>query len=488
MKVKKYWIYMILFLMLFPTLFVSRYARPVVDDFDYGVYTHEIIQNGGDVFELLKAAIYTCKEVYMTFQGTYSSCFLMSLQPGIFGEELYGITTWILIGLIFCGFFVFFRSLKKHILKDKEYKSLYWALLSTVVIVMGLPSPAQGLYWYVGAMHYIPWMMLWICNVSLLINIYYEQKASRRWFYAVLSCICSILISGGNQLTAFGNILMLLIVSGIFLYRRKEYIPAGISLIVAIAGFVIMVIAPGNAVRQSVFQRPGVLKTIIMGALYVLKWTMEWVNGVSILAILLFLPLIFRLAKTLKNTILCRNPIIVFLLSAMVFCGMACVPFFAMGGFGEGRTINVLWIYFMIIVLFNIICFFGWLDQRNNLLQTLNSYVISQNMWLKLGIYMVALVVVGICSSGATGEYSTSVKAVREYANGEIPTYAMENDARFKIYNDSEITDVVVDPLSEKPSLLYVNDIGENSNLWPNTSIRFYYHKDTVVVREKEKE
>ena len=37
------------------------------------------------------------KHFYETWQGTYSSAFLMSLQPGIFGERYYSLTPVILV-------------------------------------------------------------------------------------------------------------------------------------------------------------------------------------------------------------------------------------------------------------------------------------------------------------------------------------------------------------------------------------------------------
>lgn len=483
-KIIKYIPYIMLIAMIVPTLYVSMYARPIVDDFDYGLYTHAVVKNNGGVIELIKTAIETCRWVYMTFQGTYSSCFLMSLHPGIFSEELYWLTTWILVCVIFLGFFAFFQSIKRNILKNKEFKSLYWTLMSTVVVVLGMPSPSQGVYWYVGAIHYIPWMMLLVCNIGLLLGIYYNPNPLYRKLYIFLSCVCSFLISGGNQVTAFANILILAMVTALLSIRTKNYSML-YSFFVAVIGFVIMWIAPGNAVRQSVFNRPGILKTMIMSALYVVKWTMEWINGVSIAIIIVFLPLILILAKTIKDTILSRNPLVVFLSTAMIFCGMACVPFYGMGGFGDGRTINVFWIYFMIALLFNFICILGCLEQKIKIVSKLTTVISSQKEWLRAICFIGCLIIIGLFSSGANGEYSTSVKAIREFANGEMHTYAMECDERFKLYNDTSIRDVEVEPLSAQPSLLFVNDIGNDPGLWPNTSIALYYNKDTIKLKEK---
>lgn len=484
-KFQNYIPYIILLIMLVPVLCVSVYSRPVVDDFDYGEYTHAVVQSGGNIVSIIKAAIYTCYHVYMKFQGTYSSCFLMSLQPGIFNEKIYGITTWLLVLIIFSGFLVLFRGIKRNVIKDSKFSSIYWALLSTVVITLGMPSPAQGLYWYVGAMHYIPWMMLVVCNIGWVLDVYFCESKTRRYVCIALLLVSSFLISGGNQLTGFANILILSILLVIFGIKRHDYVLM-VPLIIAVIGFGVMLFAPGNAVRQSVFNRPGVIKTIAMSGLYAVKWAVEWINGVTLAIIVLFIPLVLKMSKKIKESIVCKYPILTLGATAMVFCGMACVPFYAMGGFGEGRTINVLWMYFIIALIFNTICVCGWYENEKgiNLSEQLNHKL--KSTIIKTVIFLGGMVVIGLFSSGAIGEYSTTMKAVREWKNGELKTYARECDERIKKYHDPNVVDVVVTPLSEEPSLLYVNDIGENPNIWPNNIMAVYYNKNSIKIEEKE--
>ena len=198
----------ILAVMLVPVLYISRYMRPVADDYNYGLKIQGVVESNGSLFEILEAAWNACRRSYETWQGTYSSCFVMPLQPGVYEEKIYGITTWILVGMFFLGFVIFFHVLKKNILKNLDI--WYFALLSTVVVVLGMPYPLEGLYWYNSAMHYIIWTILTIINMALMIEIYYGIKKSKNIILVLISCVLSFLISGGNQCTAFVNILLLL--------------------------------------------------------------------------------------------------------------------------------------------------------------------------------------------------------------------------------------------------------------------------------------
>ena len=113
--------YVVLLGMLAPVLYISRYARPVLDDFDYGLFIQPAIKNGINVFGIIKGAWDACCHMYETWQGTYASCFIMPLHPGMISEKLYGLTTWLLVGMLFGSFWLLFYVVKKHFFENNEY-------------------------------------------------------------------------------------------------------------------------------------------------------------------------------------------------------------------------------------------------------------------------------------------------------------------------------------------------------------------------------
>ena len=74
-------ILMIIFML--PIVLISIYSRPLVDDFNYAIIVHEYVKNGNwNIFGLINKAVDAVMYYYYNWQGTYTSAFVMSLQPG----------------------------------------------------------------------------------------------------------------------------------------------------------------------------------------------------------------------------------------------------------------------------------------------------------------------------------------------------------------------------------------------------------------------
>ena len=77
------------------------FSSAYLDDYSYSIETRKIVQSGNwNIVDLIKAAIKTDITFYKTWQGLYSSAFILSLQPGIFSDgKYYGSGAIILMGL-----------------------------------------------------------------------------------------------------------------------------------------------------------------------------------------------------------------------------------------------------------------------------------------------------------------------------------------------------------------------------------------------------
>ena len=60
---------------------------PNCDDFTYGLETHRVWNATHSFVEVLKTALAVTKETWQLWQGTWFSIFLMTLMPGVFGEN-----------------------------------------------------------------------------------------------------------------------------------------------------------------------------------------------------------------------------------------------------------------------------------------------------------------------------------------------------------------------------------------------------------------
>ena len=347
-------------LAILPIMYLAIYSRPCVDDYSYSVQTHNLLmEKGFNLFSLIKEAVKVDIHFYNTWQGLYTSAFILALQPGIFGEQYYFIGTWLLILLIFSCLYFFIKTVLKDILKIKKYTFVI-TLVSLATILAGLLSPVEGLYWFNGAWNYMPFMFFNLVNISFLLRSLYLNKKSN----VVYSVILSFIISGGNHVTSFLNI-MILTVYSIATYKKSK---AGIiSLISSIIGFTIMFAAPGTSIRQSCFEEKGVIETILASMRAYTDFFIE--NTIRIQSIFIFLSLIplsyyIKKEKALQKENLKWNPIILYIIKVVIICGLFCVPYKAMGNFGARRVENVIWCASIILNCIFCIYTIQWISFR----------------------------------------------------------------------------------------------------------------------------
>lgn len=102
-KIYQY-VYIILIILSFIPLFIiSFYAHPSADDYSYSIETYRLWSETNNIVVLLKAAYNETVSSWNTWQGLYSSAFLLSLQPAIYGESWYCLTGIIMLSLLIGG-------------------------------------------------------------------------------------------------------------------------------------------------------------------------------------------------------------------------------------------------------------------------------------------------------------------------------------------------------------------------------------------------
>lgn len=201
---------------LLPTLIIGVYNRQSADDYGYAIQTHNAIINGGNIFNVIESAWKTDVEFYNTWQGLYTSAFILALQPAIWGESLYALTTIIVMLTAYLCLLGSIHIINKHFIKRSFLFTIMLSLIILTMLTLWLPSPLEGLYWYNGAMNYMPWAFTNILGVCILIELYFckgEYKNKKYILLIICSALLSFLTSGANHVTAFSNILVMLIIS-----------------------------------------------------------------------------------------------------------------------------------------------------------------------------------------------------------------------------------------------------------------------------------
>ena len=346
------------------------------------------------------------------------------------------------------------------------------------MLMIWLPDIGDGLYWFNGAMNYMPWAFVNVLSLCFLLEAYKSDK-NRRIIFVAASTALAFLTSGGNHVTAFANILLLL--SALILaLSKKKYFPA-FPLIAACIGFVIMMVAPGTAIRQSAFESPGAVTTIIRTAMHVHGLASEWLSIKWLLSLIILTPAAIEFGH--KNKEKFPKHFLLYILVAIIYavaviCGMFCVPFYAMRDFGMGRVTDVIWITFNLLSWTIYFMVIGWLASKEFIS---TDKILAAKHICKVRLATVAL---GLCLMVVIFENSIAcwtVKATSELIHGIPQSYCAEMDQRITLYNDESLTDIVVYPIKTESDLFSEMDITEDPFTWPNTSLYNYYGKRVAL-------
>lgn len=461
-------------LVLIPFVWISFYSRPCVDDFSYAADTYHLVQSGDwNIIELLKQAVKTDVQFYNTWQGTYISIILFQLHPGIFGEKFYFIGSILLLLLIYVCCYGALKNIYT-ILKKKE-KPWLLAQFFLVFTIVGMPDMTQGIYWYNGAWHYVPFFFLTMLNISVLLRYIFTKGRNNRLL--AVSVLLSLLISGGNYVTGFLNILCLLfLLIPAFMKKRRKM---GISLIVAVAGYIFAAIAPGNQIRAEALSSQPVLKTMLRSAVECYEMAVEWTGLRWICLFLLGIPVAVRLKRRLKFS--CRvNPLIFLCIGLTIFCGCLCVPYISMGGFGDLRITNVFWMLYFVLSIG--IAEYGmlWVTERFSL----SGRVVGCVKGWQVQLLICVLLFGSFFGFGIRN--NNFLVASWELYNGRAKNYAEQFDERLvqmEAMKPGETLQVTPLPFSR---CLRLGDITDDEEDWTNKAWETYYGKAVVLTGEQE--
>ena len=477
-------------LLLVPVFVLAAFARPSADDFIYAARTHAVIQQYGfDLPRLLKAAWDTNVYYYENWQGLYVSGFTLAFQPAIFGNKWYGFTIiCVLLPLFFC-LYALARCVVLRLAPAQKRLPWALALLLTFAFIEGMPAPVEGLYWFNGAMNYLPYFSLAVLNAGLAFALCFRTQLGRGkiTLFIAAGCLSSLVIGGGHQVAGLLNALVLLLAT-VLCARRRNFcqLPAFLA---AAAGLLVNVLAPGTRVRTSGFAGAGLIEATVKS--FILA-AMEWIRWLDVpllcLLALLALPLLHLARSTVLPDRVFRRPWLGAAVTFVLMWAMIFLPSYTMGGIGAGRLLNVVWMTFVLGLVATELLLLGWLERVRGIpLHGVEAFCRchAKQLPLAAGCMLVLMACIGshTVKEGQDSYFATSLEAAYELADGQATHYAAVLDEREAILTDESRLDVTIRPLNEdeRPWLLYYTDVKPGPDMWGLTP---YFCKQSVTISD----
>lgn len=448
---------------LIPLAAVGQYDRMCFDDYDYSVITKHALANGGTLGDALSAAADTVSLTYRTWQGTFSAVFLFSLQPAIWGHSWYFLTPLILITAMLAGLGYFSYIICVRLLNGgKAFWVISW-MISALLCLQFPRDPVEGYFWYNGGIFYTFFfglLLIWI-GLALDTTLRNPLRASQRWLRGGLLCLLAVILSGGNYPSA---LLLGIILTGWVVYcvwKRRDLLPISIvSFLMFGAGFLISIIAPGNAIRGASLEPLSAPMAIISSLIGMPKRILgQFFRFPGLLSIVLLVWLPVCIVVLRESKLRFRLPLLLPVASYLVISAMFTPSYYAMGYSGAYRLWNIAIFLFYILLMANVYYLVGWWKVRFTA-----SYEKTLNWLLRFRkvapVYLLVMVSASVLLCGVGPDFgleqerAASVRAMEELQDGTARMYAEAFDAQAQNIVNDPVDSIEIFPITEPENIL----------------------------------
>lgn len=467
-----YFLLAALVLSLIPLYAISGYTHPSGDDYTYGNYTVHVYNETNSAFSAIGSAIGAAAERWQNWQGTHSAIFLMTLMPSVFGYNLYPLGAILLITcFVLCGYFMT-RVIAINLLSfSKEWA----AILSIPFVIISMqfaPSIVEGFFWYNGAWYYT----FYFCLAELWIGLLLLFIKNGKKLLLIPIFFLSFFIGGGNYPLLLMLSLIGVIITAYCFYKKsdKKYFVLGAAAVL-IFSFLLSAMAPGNAVRAEMNTPMSAPKAIILSFYKALKEIYSHFHGLELVIYILLLPLFFMAAEHIIKTkcFKFKYPFAVIGFAFCIYASMYTPTLYAMSNIGPGRIQDIYHYTGILLIMMSAVYLCGWILSKFRFKITAR-----ENFFILL---IAAVILVTNCGYSDINSLN-SVQAARQIADGSAAGYDREMDARQAVLNDDSVKDVVLEPLKNKPSVIFLWDIKADASVWRNQDMAAYYNKNSIVL------
>lgn len=173
------WMPILLMITCLPVAYAGKFVYPQADDFSYGAYCYQAFHNGEGVFGVLAGAGRKVVESYAAWQGTFSSIFLMALQPGVWGTEFYHLVPGFLVTVLVTAILFFFYVVLHQCCLASKAEAIFVGSTVSIWAVQMAVAKLSAFFWYNGAVHYLFAFCMLLNFVSMILYLWVAGKKTK---------------------------------------------------------------------------------------------------------------------------------------------------------------------------------------------------------------------------------------------------------------------------------------------------------------------
>lgn len=473
--------YVVMIILILPSLAITWYSYPCQDDFDYARKGREMLAQGYNLFTMSMTKVIVW---YKTFVGAYTSTFLGYFFSSIINCNIWGIRIFefvsaiIFYGALYCFVRAFFQKLMGF--AKEKVLPCYCLVLSCFWGLIGY-SDHDDFFWFITSIQYLLISSFILLGASMLINAYYEENAVKKKIYMILSAVLGFLGSGGTLSIAALCCAIYLLAASWGVFVRKQPAAACIGIGAAFAGAVINGFAPGNYVRDG---QPVTMGRLVHAVIQSFRYTLERFeiivkNPVFWIIMICFVLFLFTCtSQDIKFRFPCPILFIGFL-----FCLIAGIMFPTMLGYGyevyvimnRGQFISDMTFYlFLFLALLYVR---GWVVQK---------YHVNKITWNKDAVLLFGILIIFLL---VTDRYAIRtipvIKGYTDWLSGKCREYEEFCTGIYEeiAESDKDIVEIHRKPVQDTTYMMnpqfYIGQYDPEEE-YANRTIATYYGKTAV--------
>ena len=462
---------------LIPILYVSFYAHPLYDDFGFSKYVHSAVVNGGGVIEVIAAAFKRVAEAYSTWQGTFSAILIFSLQPGAFSDDLYFLTTFIMVFSLTLSTIFFIDTIAVRWMKSRRSYGFLISLLILFCSIQFVIDKQEAFYWFNGASYYTLFYSLALVLFALLIRMYLTDSGKKRIALFVGILLLAAFIGGGNYTTGLITAMLLFLTAFAMFFTKNRYKWLYLAIFaVFMISFVISMVSPGNSVRAAQSDGMSAVKAIAMSVFYAAYYIGQWTDLQQIAVFLFLLPTLYSIAKKAEFSF--RYPLWVILFAFLCFAAQLTPPLYAMSSIGSGRQINIYYYSYYLLILFSLFYLCGWVVKSRALRIDPKKMVTPASV---TGCVFVLVILFGMGCFEHSYHNLTSVDTALAIMDGSVYEYDAEYEEAIEKISSGE---TYVEDIETVPDFFGALGISDEDDYWVNRHLAEFFDVDYFYLKE----
>ena len=457
---------------LIPILHASFYAHPANDDYGYSAGVRQAVSSGAGIASVLQAVFKTVAHRYQTWQGTFSAICIFSLQPGVFSDDLYFLTTFIMLAALIGPSVFLMDTVASKWLGMRRSHGIILTFTVLFLQIQFVPDIAEAFFWFNGSSYYTLFYGFELVLLALFIRLLLASKAASRTRLTICCILLAFIIGGGNYSTGLGTLCLLGLVFLLLLIKKDPDARNLLAILAALLiAFLISMAAPGNGVRASQLEQMGPIQAVWTSFLRAAELVGRWTRLCELVAFVFLSPLIYLAAG--KASWSFRYPLLVLALSFGCFACQMTPPLYAMSNIGSGRQVNIYYYFYILMILFDLFYVSGWIQRKYPSAVSLEA--IRKMPWKQTicVICLLAILFAFGCISYGIDEITAAAcyLALKDGTAQEYDRIVEENIAKL----EATTGDCYIQNMENPPPIFKKLEISEDNTFWINQHYASYF-------------